>query len=245
MLPGRMSELCSLPNRLVSAMTSEGFNEALADASLIACPDCDLLQRLPDLAPGASARCPRCDKELWRRRKDPVNRTLALTLAAAVLYVVANTVPMLSLTIVGRETSTTVLGGAVHLWDDGSAIVGILVLFTAVIAPALQIGFMLAIVLGAIRQRPPRWVGTLLRHQPTTRTWSMIEVMMLGVLVALVKIADYATVIPGIALFVLGMLVFLLAGMQASFDSREVWSRIQWADAEARDTLDGIAKERS
>jgi paraquat-inducible protein A len=230
---------------MVSVMASEGFNEALADASLIACPDCDLLQRLPELAPGASARCPRCDKELWRRRKDPMNRTLALTLAAAVLYVVANAVPMLSLTIVGRETSTTVLGGAVHLWDDGSAIVGILVLFTAVIAPALQIGFMLAIVLGAIRQRPPRWVGTLLRYQPTTRIWSMIEVMMLGVLVALVKIADYATVIPGIALFVLGMLIFLLAGMQASFDSREVWGRIQWADVEARNTVDGIAKETS
>ena len=93
---------------------------------------------------------------------------------------------------------------------------------------------MLAIVLGRMRERPPRWVGTLLRHHPTTRTWSMIEVMMLGVLVALVKIADYATVIPGVALFVLWVLVFLLAGMQASFDSREVWDRIQWAEAGAR-----------
>jgi paraquat-inducible protein A len=90
---------------------------------------------------------------------------------------------------------------------------------------------MLAIVLGAHRERPPRWVGTLLRHHPATRTWSMIEVMMLGVLVALVKIADYATVIPGIALFVLWVLVFLLAAMQSNFDSREVWERIQWAEA--------------
>ncbi|MGD1098201.1 MAG: paraquat-inducible protein A, partial [Bryobacteraceae bacterium] len=77
-------------------------------------------------------------------------------------------------------------------------------------------------------------MGTLLRHQPTTRTWSMIEVMMLGVLVALVKIADYATVIPGMALFVLWVLVFLLAGMQASFDPRELWERIEWAEAGAR-----------
>ena len=114
-------------------------------------------------------------------------------------------------------------------------IVGVLVLFTAVIAPALQIGFMLAIVLGARRERPPRWVGTLLRHYPATRTWSMIEVMMLGVLVALVKIADYATVIPGVALFMLGALVFLLAAMQASFDPREVWERIEWAAGAQRD----------
>jgi paraquat-inducible protein A len=210
------------------------YNEPIADTSLVACLHCDLLQRLPDLAPGASARCPRCDKELWRHREDSLNRTLALTLGAALLYVVANTVPMLGLTIVGREASTTVIGGAEHLWSNGQQMVAVLVFLTAVIAPALQIGFMLAIVLGALRERPPRWVGTLLRHHPTTRTWSMIEVMMLGVLVALIKIMDYATVIPGLALFTLGALIFLLAGMQASFDSREVWERIQWADGEAR-----------
>ncbi len=207
------------------------YNQLLIDTSLIACPHCDLLQHLPDLAPGASARCPRCDKELWRRREDSLNRTLALTLAAAVLYVVANSVPMIGLTAVGREASTTVIGGALHLWENGPAIVAVLVLFTAVIAPALQIGFMLAIVLGAHREHPQKWVGMILRHHPTTRTWSMIEVMMLGVLVALIKIADYATVIPGVALFVLAAIVFLLAGIQASFDPREVWERIEWAEA--------------
>ena len=209
-------------------------NHALPDASLIACPHCDLLQRLPDLAPGASARCPRCDLELWRRPEDPLNRTLALTLAAAALYVIANSVPMLGLTAVGRQASTTVFGGAVQLWGDGRETVAALVLFTAVVAPALQIGFMLAIVLGAHRERPPRWVGTLLRHHPVASTWSMIEVMMLGVLVALIKIADYATVIPGLALFVLGALVFLLAAIQASFDPREVWDRVEWAETGAR-----------
>jgi paraquat-inducible protein A len=210
------------------------YNQPLADASLIACLHCDLMQRLPNLAPGTSARCPRCDKELWRRREDSLDRTLALTLAAAVLYVVANSVPMLGLTIVGRGASTTVIGGAKHLWDNGDQIVALLVLFTAVIAPALQIGLMLAIVLASRRERPPRWVGALLRHHPTTRIWSMIEVMMVGVLVALVKIADYATVVPGISLFVLWVLVFLLAGIQASFDPREVWERIEWADDSAR-----------
>src|SRR5713226_492143 len=210
------------------------YNQPVADPALIACLHCDLLQRLPDLAPGASACCPRCDRELWRRREDSLNRTLALTLGAALLYVVANSVPMLGLTIVGREASTTVIGSANHLWQNGQQMVAVLVLLTAVIAPALQIGLMLAIVLGALRERPSRWVGTLLRHHPTTRTWSMIEVMMLGVLVALIKIADYATVIPGLALFTLGALIFLLAGMQASFDPREVWERIEWADAGAQ-----------
>jgi uncharacterized paraquat-inducible protein A len=156
-------------------MPNEHYNQAVADPSLIACPHCDLLQHLPNLASAASARCPRCNEELWR------------------------------------------------------------VLFTAIVAPALQIVLMLAIVLGARRQPAPRWTGTLLRHHGTTQTWSMIEVMMLGVLVALVKIADYATVIPGTALFVLGALIVLLAAMQASFEPRQVWEKIQWAEVGATD----------
>jgi paraquat-inducible protein A len=208
------------------------YNEVLSDASLIACLHCDLLQRLPDLAPGASARCPRCNKELWRRREDSLSRTLALAIAAAALYVVANCVPMLGLTVVGRSAFTTVLGGAQHLWDGGQEIVA--ALFTVVVAPALQIGCMLAVTLAAHRHRPPRWVGALLRHYPATGTWSMIEVMMLGVLVALIKIAELATVIPGLALFALGGLVFVLAAMQANFDPHEVWDRVAWAADDAR-----------
>jgi len=126
------------------------YNHPVADSSLIACLHCDLLQRLPDLQVGGSARCPRCNKELWRRREDDsLSRTLALAVAALLLYVIANSVPMLGLTIVGRDASTTVIGGAQHLWNNDQKIVGVLVLFTAVIAPALQIGLMLAIVLGA------------------------------------------------------------------------------------------------
>jgi paraquat-inducible protein A len=74
----------------------------------------------------------------------------------------------------------------------------------------------------------------------------MIEVMMLGVLVALTKIADYATVVPGVALFVLGALVFVLAAMQANFDPREVWEKIRWAEEEARAAVgDRIAESIS
>ena len=210
------------------------YNQPLPDASLIGCPHCDLLQRLPAVAPGESARCPRCDEELWRRHAHSLDRPLALTIAAALLYIVANSVPMLGLKVVGREASTTVFGGASHLWTAGWESVAVLVLFTAVVAPGLQIGFMLAILIGARRDRPPKWVGRLLRHYPTAATWSMIEVMILGVLVALIKIADYARVIPGVALFVLGALIFLIAAIEASFDPREVWDRVEWAESPAK-----------
>lgn len=206
------------------------FSQAVADPTLVACPHCDLLQRLPSLAPGTVARCPRCDAELGRARADSLNRTLALTVAALVLYVIANTFPMLGLTAVGHQASTTVFGGAHQLWVDGRTTVAGLVLFTAVLAPGLQIALLLAIVLGAHRPKVPKWVGALLRAHPTARTWSMIEVMLLGVLVALIKIAELATVIPGTALFALGALVFVFAAIQSSFDPREVWERIEWSE---------------
>lgn len=215
-------------------------NRPVLDPSWTACPDCDLLVRLPEIPSGAAAHCPRCEVELWRRRDDSLDRTLAFALTAAVLYAIANAVPMLSLSAVGREASTTVVEGAQHLWRDGREIVAALVLFTAVVAPGLQIGCMLAIALGARSPQPPVWVGTLLRLRPGATTWSMIEVMLLGVLVALVKIADYATVIPGVALYALGALVFVLASMQASFDPRVVWERVIWSDTRSRREASGL-----
>ena len=209
-------------------------NRPLADASLVACPHCDLLQRIPEVPAGASVRCPRCDKELWRHRVDSLNRTLALTLAALALYIIANAVPMLGLNAVGREAFTTVIGGAHQLWLDGQQLVAVLVFFAAVLSPALQIGFLLLILLGCRRERPPFWVGLFLRNLNFTRTWSMIEVMLLGVLVALTKIADYAHVILGTALFALFALVVLLAAIQSCFDPREVWERIEWAEEEVQ-----------
>lgn len=215
------------------------YNQPVADASLVSCPNCDLLQRLPGISPGTSARCPRCNEELWRRREDSLNRTLALTLAAAMLFLVANGVPLLGIAVIGRETATTVLGGVAQLWQDGFIAVAGLVLFTAVVAPALEIGFVLTIVAAARGGRPGRWVAALLRHYSVARTWSMVEVMLLGVLVALVKITDYAKVIPGTALFTLGGLVVMLSAIQVIFDPQEVWNRIEWAEKTRRtDTAD-------
>jgi paraquat-inducible protein A len=212
-----------------------GFNHPLPDPRLVACQHCDLLQRLPAVPPGGSARCPRCDKELRRRRPESLERTLAFGLAAAALFTVANLTPMLGLEAVGRRATTTVFGGAEQLWRDGRKLVAVLVFGTVIAAPAIQIALAIVVGLAGRRDPVPRWVGVLLRHHPTARTWSMIEVLMLGVLVALIKIAELATVVPGIALWSLAALVFVLAAMQASFDPHEVWSRIEWADASSPD----------
>jgi paraquat-inducible protein A len=215
--------------------TVQRGNRPIADLALVACLDCDLLQRIPEVTEGASVRCQRCGQELWRHRVDAFNRTLALTLGALGCYLIANTLPMLGLTVVGRQAFTTVLGGTQQLWLSDQRLVAGLVLLVVVISPGLQIGFMLLILLGCRHARPPVWVGKLLRQLPLIRAWSMIEVMLLGVLVAVTKIAEYASVVFSGGLFALFALVILLAAMESCFDPREIWNRVAWAAATERD----------
>lgn len=210
--------------------------------TLIACPDCDLLQRVPVLAPGESAHCPRCGNLMRSSRPDSLNRTLALTAAAAVALLVANAVPMLGLTAAGREASTTVLGGVQVMWQQGQPVVSVIMLFAAVIAPALDIASMLTILLAVRRPPAPRWVSALLRLCQIIRPWRMVEVMMLGILVSLIKISELATVITGIAMWAVAALIVLLAAMSSSFDPEEVWLRVEWMQAKVRrDVPGGVA----
>jgi len=198
----------------------------------IACPDCDLLQRIPALPQGGKARCARCGKTLVTRRYDPVDRALALTIAAAIALVIANTTPLMGLSAAGREASTTIMGGAREMWLQGSEVTAVIVAFCAVIAPAGHILFLLTVLLAVRRPPAPHWVGELLRSAHFMQPWSMTEVMMLGILVALFKIAQLATVIPGIGMYAAGLFVLLVAAVLATFDPHEVWDRVQWANGE-------------
>ena len=210
----------------------------------VACPDCDLLQRIPPLPPGGKARCARCTEVLVHQRPDPLDRPLALTVAAAIAFVIANTAPLMSLSTVGRESSTTIIGGAIEMWRQGSEITAVAVAICAVVAPAGHIGFMLAVLLAVRRPPAPRWIGEMLRSAHFMHPWSMTEVMMLGILVALVKIAQLATVIPGIGMYAAGAFIGLLTAVMVAFDPREVWMRVQWADGSLPPLLAGAANRR-
>ncbi len=198
--------------------------------SIVACPDCDLLQRLPPLPPRAFTRCPRCGRALAAPKPESIDRTLALAAAAAIAFLFANVEPLMALSAAGRESSTTIAGGAWKMWGQGEQITASLVVLFAMVAPALQIGFLLVILIHARRPPAPVWVGRMLRWVEITASWSMVEVMMLGILVALVKIAALARVVPGIGIFAAGVLVMLLAAMAAAFDPREVWPRVRWVN---------------
>src|ERR1700741_5138190 len=85
----------------------------------VACPDCDLLQVIPELPPGAKARCPRCAYTVATRGTNPIDLPLALTITALILLIVGNTAPLMSLSAVGRYASTTIIGGAYEMWVEG------------------------------------------------------------------------------------------------------------------------------
>ncbi|MGZ8474366.1 MAG: paraquat-inducible protein A, partial [Candidatus Deferrimicrobiaceae bacterium] len=147
---------------------------------VVACPDCDLLQRIPALAPGGAAYCPRCGRKLATCKPGSIERTTALAVAAAIAFLVTNLEPLMGLSLAGREASTTIAGGVWRMWEQGERITALLIALFAVIAPALQIGFLLAILLSVRRPPAPRWVGALLRWVVIAGSWSMVEVMMLG-----------------------------------------------------------------
>jgi paraquat-inducible protein A len=199
-------------------------------AETVACPDCDLLQRIPPLNPGDRARCTRCGHILATAPRDPLDLPLALTFTAAIFLIIANTIPLMGLSVLGLTASTTILGGALEMWQTGEPITATIVAFCAVIAPGLYTLFLLSVLIAARRPPAPHWVGEMLRWALSMQPWSMIEVMMLGILVALIKIAELATVDPGIGMYAVGALVVLFPAIMVSFDPREVWKRVQWDD---------------
>ena len=196
----------------------------------VACPECDLLQRLPVLPPGSKARCPRCGYMVASRTTDPVDRPLALTITALIALIIANTTPLMGLSAVGRSASTTIVGGAYDMWRQGQEVTAVIVAFCAVIAPTAYLLFLLTVLLAVRRPPAPHWVGEMLRWAESMRPWSMNEVMLLGILVALIKIAELATVDAGIGMYAVGALVLLFPAIMVTFDPSEIWRRVEWAD---------------
>jgi len=196
----------------------------------VACHECDLLQRVPELPPGGKAKCSRCGYTVASRPSASVDRALALTLTAAIVFILAHTTSLMGLSAVGRASSTTIFGGVLQMWDDGERITAVIVMFCAGIAPGAYLAFLLT-VLVAVRHPPaPLWIGEMMRWSHHMQPWAMNEVMILGILVALIKIAELATVEAGIGMYAMGGLVVLFPAIALSIDEHETWRRIAWAD---------------
>jgi paraquat-inducible protein A len=193
---------------------------------LIACHECDLLQRETVLADGGSARCRRCGAVLYRTSPPSLDWTLALTLAAMVLFAVANFYPIVGLSVNGNLVETTLFGAARILYLDGMWPLAGLVFVTTLLMPLLDMAAVLYILLPLWMGRTPRRPDVVLRLLRRVSPWGMIEVLILGMLVALVKLAAIASVVPGIALWAFGAVMLLLAAASAGFDTHDIWARI-------------------
>jgi paraquat-inducible protein A len=205
--------------------------EARLVVESVACPDCDLLQQIPTLGPGGRAACVRCGRVLVKVPQGSHDRALALTVAAAITLVTANVFPLMELHVVGRFASTSIAGGAYQMWMQGERMTSVLVAFCALIAPAGYLLFMMTLLIAARRSPMPGWTGEMLRWVGRLQVWSMLEVVMLGILVALIKIAQLAAVDPGIGMYAFGATVLLIPAVMLSFDRWDCWRRIAWMDA--------------
>lgn len=197
-------------------------SRALPD-SLIACHECDLLQIEPHLAPGETARCARCGAFLARNPPDSLDRSLALCLTAAILYVIANVYPLVGLDMQGRRVEVTLIEAIHTLWKDGVAPVAALVFCTAVLFPALELAMILTVLFSLRLGRVSPRLATFFRLVRSVQPWGMVDVFLLGMLVSLVKLSHLATVILGTAFWATAALILVLTFAGRAFDVRLVW----------------------
>ncbi len=199
----------------------------MTSRSLIACHECDLLQQEPDLPPGGVALCRRCNFVLFRHTPDSVDRALAFTLGAAFLFIIANLFPIVGLEAAGIKNATSLYGAVETIWKNDMEGVAALVFVTTILIPALELTLMLYVLLPLKLGQMPQGLASILRVLQSVRPWSMTQVFILGVLVALVKLVHLAHVVPGIALWSFGGLILLLTGAMASFNTHELWSMVR------------------
>lgn len=198
-----------------------------SSTSLIACHECDLLLREIALEPGRAAACPRCGATLYRHSTDSINRTLALAAAAALLFLIANIYPIFGIESQGNDAATNLYGAVRSLWDQKMQFISTLVFITAIVIPSLELCLLIYLLLPLTVGRVPAGLAPLMRFLQGIKPWGMVEVFMLGILVALVKLTDDFRIIPGVALWSYGGVTFLLAAVAATFNPRDVWTCLE------------------
>ncbi|WP_448149910.1 paraquat-inducible protein A [Labrys miyagiensis] len=187
------------------------------------CHECGLAHDVPPLQDGARARCARCDNSLHQLREVSLDHAFAYSCAGAICFLMANMLPFISLEISGRAQVASLITGVRALYDEGFWELAIVVAVTMLAAPSLQILCRL-LVLGGLRlRRPPRWLPVLYRFSTKISRWAMVEVYMLGVFVAYVKLIDLASVDVGYGVFAVGALMLTTVLTGSMLDDETVW----------------------
>jgi len=199
-----------------------------AEASLVGCHRCGLLSRAPATR-GGELRCPRCAAPLHARKHDSIRRTWALLIAAAILYVPANVYPVMTVIYFGEGSPDTILSGVKYLFAAGQVPVAVLVFFASIVVPLLKIAvltyLLLSVQLGWSWH--PRDRTVLYRLVETVGRWSMLDIFMISILVALVKLEAVATIEAGVGATAFASVVVLTMFAAWSFDPRLIWDRAE------------------
>jgi len=193
-----------------------------ADLGLIACHVCSLVCRDTGLQ---DAACPRCGSALQRRKPASFSRTWALLIAAFIVYIPANLLPIMRTVSLGDVDDNTILSGVLELWDKDSEGLAIIVFSASIVVPMLK--FLALVTLLICAQRGTSWAqpqrARLYRLIELIGHWSMLDVFVVALLTALVRFNVLSSVepLPGVVFF--GLTVILTMFASLSFDPRLTW----------------------
>lgn len=197
------------------------------DLSHMACPDCDLIQSIPSLAVGESANCIRCKATLYRNKKNSVDRSLAFAITGLILFIIANMFPLLSLKALGVTQDGTLLSTAISLFQAGRPLLGMVIFLTTILFPATTLVGTIYILMQVKTNNMNRFTAPLFRFLRSTDAWGMLEIFMLAMLVAVVKLGDLAEVILGLSLYAFCFLILTLTLLSYSLNPHDVWNTLR------------------
>jgi paraquat-inducible protein A len=192
-------------------------------SSVIVCHACDLAHRLDSLVGNGRVRCVRCRAELYRTNDRTPDTAIALAVTALALFILANVYPLVAMTVNGTTRMTTLIGAAEAFYEQGYLALAVLVAFTAVIVPVMQILTLLYVLVPLRLGRMVRGQNLLFRMLTALRPWGLTEVFMLGAVVALVKLSAQAEVSPRVSLIAYGLLMILIAALTSATPSEQYW----------------------
>lgn len=179
------------------------------------------------LAPEDERHCPRCGAKLHLRTPDSLARTLALVVTATILYIPANVLPIMVTDTLVMTEQTTILGGVVLLWNLGSYPVAAVIFFASIFIPSskLLILYGLCWSVWSGHAAGPQQRTLLYRIIEFIGKWSMIDVFVVAVLVALIRLGGVLTIQPGPAVVAFGAVVALTMIAAEGFDTRLIWDK--------------------
>jgi paraquat-inducible protein A len=189
---------------------------------LIICEHCDCVYEKVTLAKHQKTLCTRCGGVLQRYNGLTVEQRLALTFTALMLWIFANFYPVMSISLKGLKNSATLWDSVLALSLGPITFIAMVAAISMIIAPIFQLVLLIWVLSFALAHRRSPGFRFCMRWLETLRPWSMLEVCLLGAMVAVIKLAGLLDVLPGIGLFALAILSLMMIRI-AGRDIRDLW----------------------